>query len=359
MVDLSRYRGIAIVGAGLVVAFCLVDISLTAMLGFVGEWLPYGEHPSPDDSFARTGELLTGVALSPQKVGIGTEVTLGVLLGQSTLGAAVDTKVLAEHDGAPIHWLNLHGWGASVNGIHDVYDLVPISGLRPNVVVIAMNPFMLVGIPLRDKHPYFIKKEGKKLKPWSWIWNNRTLVNEGLRINVHYLKIELCRAFGYGLSALYPAYPDPWHRPFNKRREVPESAKERAESLEYSEHVGWFDASRYAPGSSNSRALIDIIQVARCAGSKVCIILLPEHSELRKRIPPEAVGCLAEINRLDFAADPVPVYDLRERLNDDQFSDVLHVHSRSMEPFSVMIADCVRDWLSGHPSLGNDSSPLR
>jgi hypothetical protein len=348
MFELTRYRGLATVGAGILVAMGVADISLTLMLGFIGRWLPHGEYPTPSEVFARTGELIAGVMQAPEKVGIGTDIQLGVLLGQSGLGAAADTKVLTERHGAPIRWLNLHGWGSSIHGIHDVYDLIRIGGLKPNIVVLAINPFMLVGDTIHDSHPYLIKKQGKRLKPWVWIYNNRRLLNDGVRIALHHLKLELCQTFGFGLSALYPPYPDPWHRPSGPRRADQESAEERAERLEYDEHLGWFDATRYSPESSNSRALVEIVREARRAGAKVCIILLPEHSAFRDRIPPEAVSCFAEINRINFAEDPVPVYNLRKRLSDEQFSDLQHVSVRAMEQISIVIANCVRDCLSGH-----------
>jgi hypothetical protein len=130
----------------------------------------------------------------------------------------------------------------------------------------------------------------------------------------------------------------------------PESAAERAERLELAQVLGWFDPGRYSPETPNSRALVELIREGRATGAKVGIILMPEHSLFRTRCPAEAGECFAKINRINFPDDPVPVYDLRDRIADDLFRDLLHPGVDAVEPISIPVGESVRDLLSGHPS---------
>ena len=107
-----------------------------------------------------------------------------------------------------MRWLNLHGWGSSVNLVGDVAELLFLSGLKPNVVVIGINPFMLIGMNFPTQHALQAADEGKRLKPWIWVYNNRFAVNQAGRVLTHRTKLELCRMFGFGLSAIYPPPSD-------------------------------------------------------------------------------------------------------------------------------------------------------
>src|SRR5437763_206053 len=134
MFQLKRYRGIAAVAAGLLVWLAILDILLTTVAGFSGRWLPNAEVPTDTTVYQVAGGKLSEMLARAEQVGVGTDHPFGVLLGQSSLGASVDSEVLAEHDGLPMRWLNLHGWGSSVNLVGDVAELLFLSGLKPNVV---------------------------------------------------------------------------------------------------------------------------------------------------------------------------------------------------------------------------------
>jgi hypothetical protein len=175
------------------------------------------------------------------------------------------------------------------------------------------------------------------------------------RTMLHYVKLGLCRAIDFGFTGMYRAHPKPWEPRHNEKR-TPKTAGELASLLEFYTVLGWFDPERYSPGSANGVALVRLIREARARGSKVCLILLPETSVFRRREPPEAAHCLAEINKLFFRDDPVPVYDLRDQIPDPMFVDLVHPNLAAEEPITVMVGDCVREFLSG--SSSSDRAPL-
>ena len=282
------------------------------------------------------------------KMGLGTDRPLGVLLGQSGLGTDVDARVLEEADGEAMRWENLHGWGSSVNLMVDVSDLLMLSGLKPNVVILGLSPVLLVGTNFVIQHPLLARQQGKWIKPWIWTYNNRLVVNHGTRLITNRIKLWLCRRFGFGLPAIYPPKPDT--APPTRRRVPRESARAEALRLETYEKVGWFDPGHYSPSSSNSRSLVKIIRDCRRLGATVGIVLMPETSLMRRLTPAEAVDLFAEINRIDFAEDPVPVYNLRSCVPDEMFHDVIHVNIDAMNAVSTLVARCVKDLLSAHPA---------
>ena len=114
--------------------------------------------------------------------------------------------------------------------------------------------------------------------------------------------------------------------------------------------LGFFEPERYRPDSSNARTLVKLIRESRKRGAKVCIVLMPESSAFRRQVPVQGERRFAEINRLSFPDDPVPIYDLRDRISDDMFTDVVHPNVDAMRPISMLVGRCVGDLLSEHPS---------
>ena len=146
---------------------------------------------------------------------------------------------------------------------------------------------------------------------------------------------------------VYP--PSDLSKPSPRKRLAPEAPAAQEKRLEMYQKLGFFEPGRYRPDSSNALSLVKLIRASRKRGAKVCIVLMPEHSAFRTRVPTAGARCFAEINRINFPDDPVPVYDLRDRVSDDMFVDVVHPGVDAMTPISILVGQCVRDLLSGHP----------
>ncbi|MGP0068108.1 MAG: hypothetical protein ACLQGP_31490 [Isosphaeraceae bacterium] len=348
MFRLSRYRGVALVVAAILLALGLLDLSLTAAVGFTGRFLPNREEPQDESAFTLAGGRISEVLSLPARPGIGTETPLGVVLGLSSMRYAVDFGILAENDGLPLRWLNLGGWGRSINRICAISELLFLSDLRPNTVVICMNPYMLVGHDFGIERAETLKRTGNVIKPWIWVYDNRLVVNHLFRLAWHRAKVALFRWFEFGFPALYPAQRAPFEPEQLSWRRSAVSEKELPQAVDYFLRRGWFDAGRYTPDSSNGRSLVELVRENRARGAKVCIILMPEHSLLRGNTPLQALRCLEAINRANFLGDPVPVYDLRDRIPDPWFGDLDHVGFDARRPISIQVGECLRDFLSGH-----------
>jgi hypothetical protein len=348
MRGLARYHGLVIVACGLVVAVVVVDVALTAAVGATSRWLANGETPADSKVLNVTGATLSGIVAQGNPVGVGTATPLGVVLGQST-AAAIKADVLEENDGVKMRWVNLQGWGGSIVRMNGGAQMLFASGLKPDVVVIAVNPYMLIG------HNYEVENVPRErgrfvmaIKPWIWIYNNRILVNQFARDFItHSVRIVLFRWFSLPWTAYYAPDPNPWKKTEPVDKERPLSAAQAQERLELFDRLGWYDPARYSPQNANSQTLVAIIRRLRRDGTKVYIVLMPETSRLRQRIPTEGARCFDKINQASFADDPVPIYDLRDRAADDWFQDPDHISRDRREPVTVMVAEQLREPLSG------------
>lgn len=345
MISLARYRGPASVASGLVVAIVLLNVALTAALGFTGRFLPDGETPTDDGVFRETWSKIYPIFVPPEEPRGTTPTPYGVMFGQSPLGAGVIASRVEEADGLPMRWYNLHGWGGSLNRTRDLVELAFASDMKPDVVLLCINPYMLIGHHFETEHRTIMKREGKFLKPWIWTYDNRHVVNHLSRLAWIRARMWLLKTFDFGFLKLYPRPAEPGKVPPRKRIPPMTPEEMRAKADDY-RLIGWYDPARYRIDSTNSRSLVEIVRASRARGAQVAIILLPEHSLFRRLIPPEGVRCFDEINKAYFPDDPVPIYNLRDRLPDELFQDPDHASIDGMEPISKMVGECVHDLLT-------------
>ncbi len=360
MIQISRYRGLAVVLVALGLMLVLLDVGLSATVGFTGRFLPDGESATDSSVFKAVWArivplLLPGERSDPAK-------PLGLLFGQSTLGAGIDARLLDEADGLPIRWANLHGWGGSINRTRDLVNLAFISGLKPDVVLFCVNPYMLIGHDFEKEHRLVAERDHRSFKRWIWTYDNKVVMNHLVQHAMLQARIGLLKTFRYGFLSLYPMESAGPPRPREKLANLTPAEMDRR--IQDARRLGWSDPAEYSPDNSNSRSLIGMVRKSRAQGAKVAIILMPEYSAFREMIPPEGVRCFDEINRRNFPDDPIPIYNLRDRIPDELFLDPDHASVDAMAPISKMVGACVRDLLSGHPdpqhlSVGETAAPAR
>jgi hypothetical protein len=342
---MSRFRGIASALAGLIVAVALVDLGLTALVGPTSHWLPYGEYPADRWLTTFAGRRLVGVERDLRRAGTEPSTGLGILLGQSTLECGVDAAALEADDGLALRWLNLFGEGGSIHKIDELADLVFVGGIRPAVVVFAINPYMLVGNDYEVIRAAERLATNNRIKPWVWTWDNRVLVNHLALLAVHEGRVRFFGSFGPGLASLFAPHPRPWEVPVVKGT-THRTAPELASRLEYNRRIGWLDPKRYAPSGSNAAALADLIRRFRAIGSEVVIVELPLRGPFRAALPPEARACIAAVARDADPGRPAPVIDLEDKVPDAMFLDLDHLDADGRALCSRLLAGRLRDLLA-------------
>jgi hypothetical protein len=79
------------------------------------------------------------------------------------------------------------------------------------------------------------------------------------------------------------------------------------------------------PDGPNVRALEGLVVGLRRRGARVVLVLLPESSRLRERVPPEAMRRLSALLGSLAGGDVPELLDLREALDDAVLGDLVHL----------------------------------
>ncbi len=337
MVAPSRWRGVLLATLALAAATGLVDLALTAAVGPADGWAPYGEKPHDRWVVDAAGSRLSGLALDGWG---GAEARpLGVLFGQSTLQCGVDAEALSARPGESLRFLNLFGIGGSINKINEISNLLVYSGIRPALVVLAINDYMLAGVP-GDREA---ARGDRGMAPWLraakervWTWRNRRIVNYLSRVAADRARFAIFRAAGVGIGAMYPPDPDPWQS--MKVVDKPLGEAEWAAWLREMVEMGRFEPERFRADGSNARSLAGLVRRHRALGAAVVVVRLPMHSQVRDMVPPEADRCLEAV-RGEFAGRPVPIIDLHDAVPDGMFNDVEHLGARGRATCTRLLAE--------------------
>ena len=361
MIDPKRLRGIVAAAAGVAVALAACSLLAHAAAGGRPAWLAGGDSTIEGGQDAIVGGRIAGVSAEQRHKGAKVE-KLGVLLGASAIGTDVDPKLLAAEGGPglPKRWLNLNANGANLDDLRDLSDLLLGSGLEPEVIVLGIHPGLLARSDkyLSDSTTFDftgLKKEfaGRSVRgvqaeveslasvPVNAAFPNRSRINYALRGVVSDLKRRGFASIGLGASALYAPDPDPWA----VRELIPGQAEAQdvpAEGRNASvrdqatgpmfegvfgaiRDKGWSDPGSYSVDGRNAKALIAMIRDARARGIEVKILILPERSDMRASVAPEATRCLRESLKIAFDGEPPPVIDLGDAMPDELFHDKLHL----------------------------------
>jgi hypothetical protein len=345
VIELARYRGLALSGLALALALALVDLGLTALVGPASRWLPNGEYPADRSMITLAGRRLVGVERDLRRAGAEPSAGLGLLLGQSTLECGVDAAVLEADDGLALRWLNLFGEGGSIHKIDELADLVFAGGIRPAVVALAINPYMIVGNDYGVIRSAELLATSNRIKPRVWTWDNRILANHLTLIAVHEGRVRLFGAFGLGLASLFTPHPRPWEVP-QVKAPTHRTAPELESRLEYNRRIGWLDPKRYTPSASNAVALAGLIRRFHAVGSEVVIVEMPLRGPFRAALPPEARACIAAVARDADPGRPVPIIDLEDQVPDPLFLDLDHLDVDGRAVCSRHLAARLRDLLA-------------
>jgi hypothetical protein len=358
MVELSHYRGPLLVVGAIVGMLGLINLLLSGLLGRSTHRLEIdGEKPTDWAVVERVGGQLSAVMADGKRPGA-RPTPLAVILGQSTAQDGLDPAVLNARSGLPLHWLGLCGDGGSILKINELAQLLYRSGLRPKVVVLAIGPEMLVGVPnpapdepaplpeiLKMLATGDLQMARQAMNNRIWLARNSRLVNHDFRHLLYRARIHWLASFGLNVDAMFPPDKQPWiltphEAPFYRPEE------DLARQLAAYEQFGWFDPQAYTPESANARALVDLISRCRSLGAEVLFVVMPAKSSFRAKVPPEAEACLTRLRTEELGATPPPLINIWDALPDEMFRDYLHLNPLGRERVSELLASRLRRQLT-------------
>ncbi len=371
----SRMKGFALTMAALALAIALLGILAKIGASRVSQAMADGDSTMEGGQENIVGGRIAGVLAEIHNGTIRPDTELGVILGASAVGMDIEPSTLEAAAGPkiPSRWLSLSANGANMSDIRGLTELVTGSKLHVKLLVLGVHPTLLahsdhyLSDPTEaDARPFWTELEagnlnaakdlfaGLMLTPLNRLFRERTRIGHQSRVLTANAKRRLFAAMGLGADSLFAPVHDPW----SVRLLIPDdespvragrvSAREIQEGALHDHHLGevkdkgWYDPVSYAANDANARDLVATIREVRSSGIEVVLLLLPERSDLRSRVPREATLCLRETILDNFNGDAPVVIDVRDAIPDDLFHDSVHLRNEARSLTTLRLIEALR-----------------
>ncbi len=349
MLDLSRYKGLLIVVAGLVAAVLLCNAALRASFGVDPALFSDPDMKLAWNQFNRLGSQAAGVEMQMRRRGLENQPPFGVVLGQSTTLRGIDPEVLSSVADPEMPWLLLNGFGSSFVKMHYYAQPLLAGELRPQTIIIGLHPSMLAGqdpgsskepkIVSRAKRMKAIRNSARRLFQMSWVREQRVNISHFSNIYLFGLRMTLHEALGSGSVGLFPPDGDPWS--VSSRRDLPDRRPKsffRRQRHGWRE-FGWYRAESYDTTNQHADAFRKLISGCHDMGAqRIVLVLMPVTSDLRGWLPPEAQTAIRSLIDEVSVGRPVHMIDLQDAMPDEVFADYAHLNPAGREVFTRLLA---------------------
>jgi hypothetical protein len=293
---------------------------------------------------------------------------LCALLGLSSFREASDLQLMTRLTDDKCRLLGLCGAGPSLEDIADQSASLRDSTLRPDLVFIGINEFHqakptaeVAAANARERVTFGhalihgdVRGIFKPLRDNIWFYQRRqdvSLESESVLLNA---KVKIVHAMG---ARMENPTTDPW------REMIHLEAPERATAATFHDQLvsygnrKLFDPATYDLPIARQQlgTLTQLIGELQARGATVVVMLMPEYSELRQRVPPIALERLRASLR-QLGNNTPAVVNFRDALSDDDFSDISHVNVSGRADFSRLMAAKIVGFLPHHPPLMATSS---
>jgi hypothetical protein len=350
-ISLARYRGPLPVAASLALSvvsinFCLLWLTGAAPRGFVQAqaYLDWKYFEQAADTVAG---LVHAYRASP-----GAEKKPFLLYtGLSTAIEGVDPRSLAAHDGCDAPVVGICATGGSMYTLLALQEALLRSDLSPSLVVVCLHPEWLAGLlyeppeslnPIGPLRRADWREAVQRILWWDWIRNSLFYSNQAAFKVLYTARLHLGTV----------ASVDPWRQPEPSDFFAHQTDAQVQAQMARFAGFGWFDRRRYAlEQETQAASLRTLISSFRARGAEVLLVILPEASAFRTRVPPEAKRFLLDYLRREFIAAPPPVFDYRDAIPDSGFSDYLHMNDAGRAEFTIRLAAAIRNTVREYPQV--------
>ncbi len=104
---------------------------------------------------------------------------------------------------------------------------------------------------------------------------------------------------------------------------------------------GYYEAAAYARSANQIDALVGLINKFSEHPTDILIVLMPEHSKLRARIPPAALDTLLRPLTQALGGATPEIVDMRTTVPDSGFTDISHMNSVGRRLFSPLLSGVI------------------
>jgi hypothetical protein len=263
--------------------------------------------------------------------------TTVLIIGSSSAKFGLDETTLEDSGQKTCTALNLSGNGLGFQELAYLARTMHRAGLQADLLLIAIHPVFLVeaqGSAAAPAHtgpaglPFFLRDR--------WAIINLAGLQAALENQMMELRFWIAHLFELPVSALEAPsesdQPGLDYTPSGSRAD----SRIMKEILEHWERLGAFDADRYADMEQARAEFQTLLRGAHALAPRTLVVLMPEMSGFRERVPGSAATILA---RSVSASDPAAsVLDLRNALPDQDCFDWMHVNALGRVELSRLVA---------------------
>lgn len=329
MIDLKRYGGL--IGAGLCLALALgsIDRVLSATLGERPPWLE-DQNAVDWKYYELFGSRVAAVEYERERSPERAPGRYGLLIGASTIQRGPLPDLVQSRTHMPWLLLGVGGGAGAFSKIRKSIGVLRDARLTPAVIVLGVHPLWLSS--QRDV--------ARAIPPAHrpWIERQSRLISNFVYARLEALRMRLLLRKGGGTWAVFPPAKDPWNPPPEAPYVDPLPEHERAEHLEKNQEAGRFDPASYVRDSEPVREMILTVEELAAIQPNLLVVLMPEHSDLRKRVP-EAASILLREALAEMPRHPPRIVDLRDAISDGPFFDNYHLTMRGRRELSNRLAE--------------------
>jgi hypothetical protein len=359
MTRISYLRSYVQIGTALVLSVALLNGALLLLDKTPAmDWLP--ARLTGGGFVEDIQQRIAGATEAYRNGSVASDKYLCVLVGISELREAADLKVLSIEAGNSWRFLGGAGAGLGVAAIRHFADLFINSSLRPDLVVIGLNPVQFLDAFLPNRIERVSAAERKNatwyetavdlFKRSIWVRERRKDISLAAQDALHIFKAWTLQQFGVSAAAIDPR--SPWREMVKVMGTDRFPDRVVQKGLVMLDLAGAFKLDTYVNSTEESRSILyAITRSFRSRGAKVIIALMPGQSLLESREPPGLYKYMGERINQDLNDPGVIVKDYRGKVADNGFVDLVHMNPSGSAAFSRLLGKDIGTLSMSQPPL--------
>lgn len=343
MYDLDRLKSFLKLCGAVLLFLYAANVALTLTTALFPGVLPHQFFGV--DFLAENEKRARGAAAQYRDGILGDDDPLVVILGLSSASEGVQLSTLRQQPGDRTRYLGLSGAGRNMREVARYAAPLLESDVRPALVVFALSPFHLMDPPpLGEGFVNNLHQRSTIIElAGFWFYARRKDIKHVIDVGVLDARSALYRWFDVRVDE---SGADPWRDMERMGLPATTGARQWQANIQRYGLRGYYDAESYNRSETQAAVLIDLVKQFRARRTDVVIVLMPEHSTLRARIPDAAMQALSGPLRQAFGPDMPSIVDLRKAVADSGFNDISHMNSQGRSSFSPLLAELIRENLA-------------
>lgn len=358
MIALIRFRPYICIAGWLLVLFAAIDGVLRLLNGTpVLGWVP--KVVTGTGFFEDNRQRIEGALCECAEGRVGSDEYLCAIMGLSNVREAISLKVVSEEAGLPCRYLGLGAAGLGMPDVAAQARLLLDSELRPDLVLLGIGPHQMVDnrpkpsalkVNFLDllRHGDF-RNAAIEIRNGIWAFARRQDVSITVERSLLDARAAMFRWFDVHLQEPASDHRSPWREMIRAIFAEHFSEATLREEEQFFQGLGVFERETYANSPKASATLVRLIQDFRARGAVVVVVLMPENSRLRKRMPPNINTVVTTPLQEAFGANGPPVLDLRDAVEDAGFVDLCHLNPKGNARCGRLIGAKIRDYVPSRP----------